>query len=130
MCSNEEQRVELIPIVEARKTPQAEAIKARAVLLKAEGCYDQEVGRQVGFSNATAGKWRQPYAADSGDQADEGHHALEHPGRRIGDELSRLAPSSEQALRIHFSLDGLFLSSSRGQPFGDTAASPLQILLS
>lgn len=61
---SEEQRVELIRMVEARKTPQAEAKRARAVLLSAEGCDDKEVGRQVGFSNATAGKWRKRYAAE------------------------------------------------------------------
>lgn len=51
-------------MAEARKTPQAEARRARAVLLSAEGLDDKEVGKRVGFSNATAGKWRKRYAAE------------------------------------------------------------------
>ena len=63
VLSNEE-RDELTRMAEARKTPQAEAQRARAVLLSAGGLDDIEVGRRVGFSNATAGKWRKRYAAE------------------------------------------------------------------
>lgn len=51
-------------MAEARKAPQAEARRARAVLLSAEGLDDKEVGKRVGFSKATAGKWRKRYAAE------------------------------------------------------------------
>src|SRR5215207_3067370 len=61
---NTQQRDELRRMAEARKTPQAEASRARAVLLSAEGLDDKEVGRRVGLSNSSAGKWRKRYAKE------------------------------------------------------------------
>lgn len=61
---NEEEKAELTRLSEARKTPQAEAKRARAVLLSAEGLDDKEVGKRVGFSNATVGKWRKRFSEE------------------------------------------------------------------
>lgn len=61
---SENERSELVRMAKARKTPQAEAKRARAVLLSADGFDDKEVGKQVGFSNSTAGKWRKRYATE------------------------------------------------------------------
>lgn len=53
---SKEQRGELQCMADARKTPQAEAKRAQAVLLSAEGLDYKEVGKRVGLSNASAGK--------------------------------------------------------------------------
>lgn len=51
-------------MAQARKTPQVEARRAQAVLLSAEGLDDKEVGKRVGLSNTSAGKWRKRYARE------------------------------------------------------------------
>ena len=61
---NDDERSELLRMAEARKTPQAEAMRAKTILLSAAGLDDKDVSRQVGFSNATVGKWRKRYAAE------------------------------------------------------------------
>jgi len=58
------QRAELDRIAQARKTPQAEAKRARTVLLSAEGYTDKEISQRVGLSNASVGKWRRRYIAE------------------------------------------------------------------
>lgn len=57
-------RDELTKMIQARKTPQAEAQRARAILLSDEGLDDKAVAQRTGFSNATVGKWRKRYAAE------------------------------------------------------------------
>jgi transposase len=58
------QRAELDRIAQARKTPQAEAKRARTVLLSAEGYTDKEISQRVGLSNASVGKWRRSYIGE------------------------------------------------------------------
>lgn len=58
------QRSELEQLTRARKSAQAEAMRAKAVLLSADGLTDQQVAREIGLSNASVGKWRKRYAAE------------------------------------------------------------------
>lgn len=60
---SEQEQTELTRMANARKTAQAEATRARAILLSADGMDDKEVGKRVGLSNGTVGKWRKRYAA-------------------------------------------------------------------
>lgn len=101
----DDQRAELLRIAQARKTPQAEAMRARAVLLSAVGFDDKEVGRQVGFSNATAGKWRKRYAAEGIAGLTDAPRS--GPPRTIGDdkvaEVLRLTLESKPRKGTHWS---------------------------
>lgn len=105
LCLNKQQRDELRRMAEARKTPQAEAKRARAVLLSAEGLDDKEVGRRVGLSNSSAGKWRKRYAKEGiGGLSDAPRSG---PPRTISDEkvaeVLRLTMESKPRKGTHWS---------------------------
>lgn len=99
------ERAELTRITEARKAPQAEAKRARAVLLSADGLDDKEVGRKVGFSNSTAGKWRKRYAMEGIAGLTDAPRS--GPPRTIGDEkvaeVLRLTLASKPKKGTHWS---------------------------
>lgn len=48
-------------MVEARKTPQAKAKRARVVLLSSQGLGDKQIAAEIGWSGHTVGKWRKRY---------------------------------------------------------------------
>lgn len=102
---SKEQLGELQRMADARKTPQAEARRAQAVLLSAEGLDDKEVGKRVGLSNTSAGKWRKRYAQEGiGGLTDAPRSG---PPRTISDEkvaeVLRLTLETKPAQGTHWS---------------------------
>lgn len=102
---SKQQRGELQRMADARKTPQAEARRAKAVLLSAEGLDDKEVGKRVGLSNTSAGKWRKRYAQEGiGGLTDAPRSG---PPRTISDEkvaeVLRLTLETKPAQGTHWS---------------------------
>jgi DNA-binding CsgD family transcriptional regulator len=63
-CLPEEERSVLTGFARRRKTAQALALRARIVLLSAEGGTIGQVAEQVGTSRNTASKWRSRFLAD------------------------------------------------------------------
>lgn len=59
-----EQRSELERIVRSRRTPQAVALRARIVLMTAQGVAPGVIGEQLGVSQPTVRKWRARYAEE------------------------------------------------------------------
>jgi putative transposase len=61
---HQEQRVELGKVARSRRVPQAVALRARIVLMTAEGVSPSAIGEQLGVSQPTVRKWRARYAED------------------------------------------------------------------
>jgi transposase len=59
---SDEERAGLERLVRSRKAAQAEATRARAVLLSASGETDQSIAKQVGLTAHSVGKWRKRFA--------------------------------------------------------------------
>ncbi|WP_346050390.1 helix-turn-helix domain-containing protein, partial [Actinomadura chokoriensis] len=64
MVLSDEERSALIGWVRRRKTSQALALRARIVLLCAEGATIARVAEQAGASRNTVSKWRSRFLAD------------------------------------------------------------------
>ena len=64
LVSSEEERAELAALASRRKTAQALAMRARIVLLAAEGIANREVAARLGIDQATVGKWRGRFVSD------------------------------------------------------------------
>lgn len=59
---NNEERVQLERLVRSRKAAQAQATRARAVLLSAAGETDRAIAQRVGLTAHSVGKWRKRFA--------------------------------------------------------------------
>ena len=59
-----EERAELQRRVQAGKTSQRDCIRARIVLLRADGMRQEDVGREVGLSTTSVNKWSQRFSRD------------------------------------------------------------------
>jgi transposase len=78
------ERDELDAVLRRHGTPQAMALRARIVLLAAEGLTNTAIADRLGIAKHTAGKWRHRFARDRLD----GLHDEPRPGapRQIGDD--------------------------------------------
>ena len=74
---NAEQKEQLEGIVRSRALPAGLVKRARIVLLSAAGKANQEIAKQLGWTNATVGKWRQRFV----DQGISGLSEELRPGR-------------------------------------------------
>jgi putative transposase len=72
-----EQREQLEGMVKSRSLPAGLVSRARIVLMSAAGKTNQEIARQLGMTNATAGKWRRRFLQ----QDVTGLHDELRPGR-------------------------------------------------
>ena len=72
-----EQREQLEGMVKSRSLPAGLVSRARIVLMSAAGKTNQEIARQLGITNATAGKWRRRFLQ----QDVTGLHDEWRPGR-------------------------------------------------
>jgi transposase len=102
---SESQRRELEQLTKARKSAQAEATRARAVLLCAEGLHDGEVAPRVGLSSHSVGKWRRRYLEEAMTGLSDAPRS--GPPRQISDEqvaeLLRLTLESKPERGTHWS---------------------------
>lgn len=59
-----QQRTELAKVARSRRTPQAVAMRARVILMTADGVSPGEIGDRLKISQPTVRKWRARYAED------------------------------------------------------------------
>src|SRR6267378_103315 len=72
-----EQRAQLASMASSRSLPAGPVTRVRIVLLSASGKMNREIGRKLGLSNATVGKWRRRFV----EQGVAGLHDELRPGR-------------------------------------------------
>lgn len=102
---SDQERAELLRMAEARKTPQAEARRARSVLLSGDGLSDEEISGLVGLSRPSVGKWRKRFLAEGiGGLSDAPRSG---PPRQISDEqvaeILRLTLEAKPEQSTHWS---------------------------
>lgn len=103
MCDDD--RAELERLSRARKSAQAIATRAKAVLLSAEGLSDTAVSKQVALSHASVGKWRKRFIEHGIEGLTDAPRS--GPPRRISDdkvaEVLRLTLESTPKNATHWS---------------------------
>jgi putative transposase len=90
-----EARAELDKAVRSRRTPQAVALRARIVLLTADGVAPSAIGEQLDVSQPTIRKWRSRYV----EQGIAGLRSEPRPGRPRTLDDQRVADLLNQALQ-------------------------------
>jgi len=98
---SDEQRTELEKVVRSRRTPQAVAVRARIVLMTADGILPGAIGEQLGVSQPTIRKWRARYA----EQGLAGLRSEPRPGRPRTLDDQRVADLLNQALQTRPAVD-------------------------
>ena len=91
----EEQRSELEQVARSRRTPQAVALRARIVLLTADGFAPSAIAEELGTSQPTVRKWRARYVEDGM----AGLRNEPRPGRPRSLDDQRVADLLNQALQ-------------------------------
>lgn len=91
---NQEQRSELEKVVRSRRTPQAVSMRARIVLMTADGMGPGAIGEQLGVSQPTVRKWRARYV----EQGLPGLRSEPRPGRPRSLDDQRVADLLTQVL--------------------------------
>jgi putative transposase len=106
LALSQEQRTELEKVARSRRTPQAVAVRARIVLLTADGALPGAIGEQLGVSQPTIRKWRARYL----EQGLAGLRSEPRPGRprslddqRVADLLNRVL-RTRPAKQTHWSV--------------------------
>lgn len=89
-----EQRTELEKLVRSRRTPQAVALRARIVLMTADGMLPGMIGSQLGVSQPTIRKWRARFL----EQGLPGLRSEPRPGRPRSLDDQRVADLLNQVL--------------------------------
>jgi putative transposase len=92
---SEEQRSELEQVARSRRTPQAVALRARIVLLTADGFAPSAIAEELGTSQPTIRKWRARYVEDGL----AGLRNEPRPGRPRSLDDQRVADLLNQALQ-------------------------------
>lgn len=92
---SKDQRAELEKLARSRRTAQAVALRARIVLMTAEGVGPAAIGEHLGISQPTVRKWRERYV----DQGLAGLRSEPRPGRPRSLDDQRVADLLNQALQ-------------------------------
>jgi len=92
---SKDQRAELEKVARSRRTAQAVALRARIVLMTAEGIGPAAIGEHLSISQPTVRKWRERYV----DQGLAGLRSEPRPGRPRSLDDQRVADLLNQALQ-------------------------------